>query len=103
MTRVGFLVCQPLRAKSWTLPKPFLGPQLQLLPSASANKLTALFPSQEPGQGDAVPEPVLFVEDLTDRLAADFPDLWKLGQVGLLSMTITAFMHRFLVPPFVLY
>ena len=27
-----------------------------------------------------VPQNVLFVEDLTDRVAREFPELWKLGQ-----------------------
>ena len=69
-------------ARTWTLPKPFLTAQTGLMPSTSASKLSNLFPSQDPAQGDTIPEPVLFVEDLADRLATDFPDLWKLGQVN---------------------
>jgi hypothetical protein len=48
----------------------------------SSNKLAALFPNaQDTTVGDVFPEPVVFVEDLADRLATEFPDLWKLGQV----------------------
>ncbi len=36
--------------------------------------------------GDVVPEPVVFVEDLADRLATEFPDLWKLGQVKIMTI-----------------
>ena len=54
--------------------------------SASSNKLAALFPNaQDATVGDVVPEPVVFVEDLADRLATEFPDLWKLGQVRIMT------------------
>ena len=51
--------------------------------SGSSARLSTLFPNAQDatGQGDAVPEPIMFVEDLADRLANEFPDLWKLGQV----------------------
>ncbi len=78
------------RAKTWTsnLPKPFLANSANsgMIASPSTNKLSALFPNVQDsgsGQGDAIPQPVVFVEDLSDRLANDFPDLWKLGQVKL--------------------
>ena len=55
-----------------------------MVTSVSTAKLSTLFPNaQDATQGDAVPEPVMFVEDLADRLANEFPDLWKLGQVKL--------------------
>ena len=31
-------------------------------------------------QDQVIPEAVLFIEDITERLSQDFPDLWKLGQ-----------------------
>ena len=33
-----------------------------------------------PEDPDRVPQNILFVEDLTDRVSAEFPELWKLGQ-----------------------
>jgi hypothetical protein len=49
--------------------------------------LAALFPNaQDATVGDVVPEPVVFVEDLADRLATEFPDLWKLGQVKIMTI-----------------
>ena len=30
----------------------------------------------------SIPHNILFVEDLTERMVADFPELWKLGQHG---------------------
>lgn len=63
------------------IPKPFL--QTGMTSSPSSNRLSALFPNAQDtlfNQGEFIPEPVLFVEDLADRLANDFPDLWKLGQ-----------------------
>ena len=33
-----------------------------------------------PDDPDRVPHNILFVEDLTDRVSAEFPELWKLGQ-----------------------
>ena len=43
-----------------------------------ATKIRAMFtPPQDP---DRVPQNILFVEDLTERVGQDFPDLWKLGQ-----------------------
>ena len=61
--------------------------------SASSAKLSTLFPNaQDATQGDAIPEPVMFVEDLADRLATEFPDLWKLGQVKI--STILGFLKH---------
>jgi hypothetical protein len=62
-----------------------------MIASPSTNKLSPLFPNVQDsgsGQGDAIPQPVVFVEDLSDRLANDFPDLWKLGQVELTVLQI---------------
>jgi len=43
-----------------------------------AGKIRAMFtPPEDP---DRVPQNILFVEDLTDRVSAEFPELWKLGQ-----------------------
>ena len=33
-----------------------------------------------PEDPDSIPHNILFVEDLTERVAAEFPELWKLGQ-----------------------
>lgn len=48
-------------------------------PGASpAGKIRAMFtPPEDP---DRVPQNILFVEDLTERVAQEFPELWKLGQ-----------------------
>jgi len=46
--------------------------------STPAEKIRAMF--TPPPDPDKVPQNVLFVEDLTDRVAAEFPELWKLGQ-----------------------
>ena len=43
-----------------------------------AGKIRALF--TPPADPDRVPQNILFVEDLTDRVSAEFPELWKLGQ-----------------------
>ena len=46
--------------------------------SSPAGKIRAMFtPPEDP---DRVPQNILFVEDLTDRVSAEFPELWKLGQ-----------------------
>jgi len=46
--------------------------------ASPAEKIRAMF--TPPPDPDKVPQNVLFVEDLTDRVAAEFPELWKLGQ-----------------------
>jgi len=43
-----------------------------------AGKIRAMF--SPPTDPDRVPRNILFVEDLTERVAEHFPDLWKLGQ-----------------------
>ena len=46
--------------------------------TSPAGKIRAMFtPPEDP---DRVPQNILFVEDLTDRVSAEFPELWKLGQ-----------------------
>jgi len=46
--------------------------------SSPAGKIRAMFtPPEDP---DRVPHNILFVEDLTDRVSSEFPELWKLGQ-----------------------
>jgi len=58
-----------------------LRPSTSYLPGNSgspAGKIRAMFtPPEDP---DRVPHNILFVEDLTDRVSAEFPELWKLGQ-----------------------
>ncbi len=73
--------------KATSLPKPNLLP-----PTAAATATTApLFPqspsshkifpgNNQDNQDLTIPEPILFVESITERLASEFPDLWKLGQ-----------------------
>ena len=43
-----------------------------------AGKIRAMF--TPPDDPDRVPHNILFVEDLTERVSAEFPELWKLGQ-----------------------
>lgn len=57
-------------------------PSVQVSSAASsaspAGKIRAMFtPPEDP---DRVPQNILFVEDLTERVSAQFPELWKLGQ-----------------------
>ena len=46
--------------------------------ASPAGKIRAMF--TPPDDPDRVPHNILFVEDLTDRVSAEFPELWKLGQ-----------------------
>jgi exocyst complex component 2 len=59
--------------KATSLPKPIL------FPTSPSKVSSSIFPTGEADQA-APPEAVLFIEDITDRLAMDLPDLWKLGQ-----------------------
>ena len=46
--------------------------------TSPAGKIRAMFtPPEDP---ERVPQNILFVEDLTDRVSLEFPELWKLGQ-----------------------
>ena len=50
----------------------------QPLFASPAGKIRAMFtPPEDP---DRVPQNILFVEDITERVGIEFPELWKLGQ-----------------------
>ena len=46
--------------------------------SSPAGKIRSMF--TPPDDPDSIPHNILFVEDLTERVSAEFPELWKLGQ-----------------------
>jgi len=46
--------------------------------TSPAHKIKEMF--TPPDDLDKIPQNVLFVEDLTERMAVEFPELWKLGQ-----------------------
>ena len=46
--------------------------------ASPAGKIRAMF--TPPDDPDRVPHNILFVEDLTERVSTEFPELWKLGQ-----------------------
>jgi len=58
--------------------RPVVGLQGGATQPSPAGKIRAMF--TVPQDPDRVPHNILFVEDLTDRLAEEFPELWKLGQ-----------------------
>lgn len=43
-----------------------------------AGKIRRMFAT--PDESERIPQNILFLEDLTDRVASEFPELWKLGQ-----------------------
>jgi len=50
----------------------------QTFSTSPAGKIRAMFtPPEDP---ERVPENILFVEDLTERVGIEFPELWRLGQ-----------------------
>ena len=43
-----------------------------------------------PEDPDSIPHNILFVENLTERVSAEFPELWKLGQAYFKVNTVSS-------------